>query len=80
MRGRYEPELTDAKFRASMSSAAVAAGVHNKISGPGARLSVSRIVDSIEGVFRANVATSKKNEDKKKNNEDKEKKTKIRKK
>ena len=49
MSGGYERELADAEFGASTSSAAVAAGVHDEIGGPGAGLGVSRIVDGVEG-------------------------------
>jgi hypothetical protein len=49
MTGGYERELADAEFGASTTSAAVAAGVHDEIGGPGAGLGVSRIVDGVEG-------------------------------
>ena len=50
MSGGYECELADTEFGESMSSAAAAAGVHDEIGAPEARLSVSRIVDGVEGV------------------------------
>ena len=49
MSGGYELELADAESGASTSSAAVAAGVHDEIGGPGAGLGVNRIVDGVEG-------------------------------
>lgn len=49
MSGGYELELADAEFGASTSPAAVAAGVHDEIGGPGAGLGVSRIGDGVEG-------------------------------
>ena len=49
MSGGYERELADAEFGSSTTPAAVAAGVHDEIGGPGAGLGVSRIVDGVEG-------------------------------
>ena len=49
MNGGYERELADAEFGSSTSPAAVAAGVHDEIGGPGAGLGVSRIADGVEG-------------------------------
>ena len=49
MSGGYELELADAEFGASTSAAAVAAGVHDEIGGPGAGLGVNKIVDGVEG-------------------------------
>ena len=49
MSGGYELELADAGFGASMSSAAVVAGVHDEIGRPGARLGVSKTACGVEG-------------------------------
>ena len=49
MSGGYELELADAEFGASTSSAAVAAGMHDEIGGPGAGLGVSKTAGGVEG-------------------------------